>query len=172
MLIPSLCSKELDKTFSQWLRHCKPSHRLRIVQRLSRLVCQVLNDFDPIPVMKGGTHEVMNTLRQSVEALMQGSNLLIFPEHSRQNYADNLQREHAEAGSLRTLYSGFAQIGRMYYDSTGCMLNFVPVYVDRQRRVIRIATAIAYAPTGNDLYDRQTLTQRLYEALQAMSRQH
>lgn len=119
----------------------------KVTAKITSIIMQFLHKFNPIPVYKG-CDKVMSTLQQSVDSLISGENLLIFPEHPREDYSSIL-KEWYMAQRLRTFYSGFARIGEMYYDRTGKRLAFVPVYIDRWRRTIRIAPAIYYIRTDN-----------------------
>ena len=47
---------------------------------------------------------------------------------------------------LRTFYTGFAHIAKMYFDRTGKALLFYPLYSDMDERAFRIGEPVAYDP--------------------------
>ncbi|MBR1792706.1 MAG: GtrA family protein [Bacteroidales bacterium] len=169
MLDRRQCYEDLNNTFDQFFRGQSNSRRERSVKKITQMVTNILWDFNPIPVIKGGSRELMNTMTQSLDALLNGNNLLVFPEHSRTSYKGDIQREHDEAAALRTFYSGFAHIGKMYFDRTGKSLSFIPVFINRKQKTLRIDRPINYEPTGDARCDRQSLSMRLYDSLSAMS---
>ncbi len=154
--------------FHKFLRRFNHRRRERVLRKTTDTVIKILNDFNPIPVIKGGSRHVMETLKQSLNALIDGSNLLIFPEHPRTAFDGNFVREHDEAGTLRSFYSGFAHIGQMYFEHTKQNLLFVPIYINRKRHTMCINPPVAYEASGDTRRDRQRLSDRLYAAISTM----
>ena len=48
-----------------------------------------------------------------------------------------------KADNVRTFYTGFAHIGKMYFDRTGKSLLFYPLFSDRTTRSFRIGSPVA-----------------------------
>ncbi len=142
--------------------------RHKISNRITRCAVGVLNDFNPIPVFKSGSRKVIETIQQSVDALVSGENLLIFPERPRKSN-NNIRTERMEAANLRAFYSGFAKIGQDFFDRTGRALNFVPVYINQKQHTMCIAPAVAYSTTDDRRADSTGLATQLYNALFSMS---
>lgn len=168
MLNHKQCSEVINTTFHNLLHRFSQRKRERVLRKTTDTVIKILNDFNPIPVIKGGSRQVMETLGQSLNALVDGCNLLIFPEHPRTAFDGNLVREHDEAGTLRSFYSGFAHIGQMYFEHTKQNLLFVPIYINRKRRTMSINPPVAYEASGDTRRDRQRLSDRLYAAISTM----
>lgn len=114
-----------------------------LLDLLTRLTCWALNSFNPIPVVRGASRDVMTTFNESLKALEEGDNILIFPEKPKNMVG---LPEDADAYRLRSFYTGFAHVGKMYFDKTGKSLCFYPLYSDRDRRVFRIGKPVRYDP--------------------------
>ena len=73
-----------------------------------------LNSFNPIPVEKNNLRNVMTTFDDTVKVLSEGDNVLIFPERPRKvKRGDKMTVEHL-TDSVGRLFTGFANIGRLY----------------------------------------------------------
>lgn len=164
------CAKDVGRLFGRRLRLLGHRARRKVVDRVSRWVVALLRDFNPIPVFKNGSRNVIDTIEQSVDALMSGDNLLIFPERPRKDYKD-VDTERKQASRLRSFYMGFAKIGQDYYQRTGQQLRFVPVYINRKHRTMQIAPSIAYQCTADSHADRERLSMDLYTSLAQLSGQ-
>ena len=73
-----------------------------------------------IPVCRNSTNIIKTTMKQSVNALLNGERLLIFPD---QNYAD-------ESEQIGSVYTGFVHIGKKYRERTGSHIDFIPMKLD------------------------------------------
>ena len=140
----------------------------RLLRIASDFTCYVLNACDPIPVVRGSTHDVMETLELSLAALKDGDNLLIFPE------LPNNRTMEGELGAdpklLRNLYTGFAHIGKMYYESTGKCLLFYPIYSDGERREFRIGAPVSYNPSLPPRESKAAISTELHKRLAELGR--
>ncbi len=163
------CYRDLNRIIGRKFRMFGRRFRHKVVEGIAHRAVIMLNDFNPIPVFKNGSRGVVETLKQSVDALVAGENLLIFPEHPRKNNR-NIHTERRQASHLRTLYNGFAKLGQDFYNRTGETLRFIPVYINKKRRTMSIAPAVAYCVTGDAHSDRMMLAERLYSVLASMSK--
>jgi len=171
MLDRDECYRNLYDTFGRSL-HLSSRLRHHLIGRLRDIVIAVLRDYNPIPVIKDGSRQIMDTLKVSADTLASGCNLLIFPEHSRQSYHGDIASERSKADNeLRTFYSGFAHLGHLYYQRTGQDLRFIPLYVDRKHRTMYVSPGITYHHTGSPRDDRQQLADTLFLTLSRMSSQ-
>lgn len=102
---------------------------------LGHLACKNLVRFNAIPVDRNNPGRLISTMRQSVSALMEGQNLIIFPETGMPEYS---------LTSVTPFFSGFATIGSLYYRKTGKPLHFCPCYIDEQHHTIRFGELISY----------------------------
>jgi len=80
-----------------------------------------------IPVYRG-SGQAIKTFRMSLDALMRGESLLIFPD-----------KDYTSTDSeVSELYEGFLRLDRFYYRRTGEHIPFIALYGDRVRRTLTI----------------------------------
>ena len=107
-----------------------------------RALAWVLGKAIPPLLIQSGTipvyHDsrILTTLRESMHALEEGSDLVIFAE-SPVRYSE----------FVNELQPGFTDIARLWYKKTRKCLAFYPFYVEKQNRVISIGKPIRYDPT-------------------------
>jgi hypothetical protein len=114
-----------------WLRRA-------LVTIISPIVVWALSSFDPIPVYRGSTKDVIKTFSLSIACLNAGDSILLFPENPEDTYQEQVS----------AFYTGFANLGRLYYKRTGNKLTFYPVYASKRHREIRIGEGVRYNPQG------------------------
>ncbi len=78
---------------------------------------------------------IMNTLSESLEALDNGTNLVIFPE------CPEKFSEH-----INDFYGGFAKLAELYYKKHGKPLKFYPTYIAHSLRTVMVGKAIEAPP--------------------------
>jgi len=144
MVDPDKAAEYLRKDFVEPQLHV-PSHMSREVSRLiSQASVRLLRAIEGIPVRQGDAlHE---TYRVSVEYLLQGRNLLIFPE-------DPDQPRNALYG-MTPFKKGFARLGEMYFERTSKILRFCPLVVHPEERKVKVGTPIAYNPFNEAVRER------------------
>lgn len=128
----------------------------RLLWWLSGPMCHVLNSFEPIPVYKGMPKESAGTIELSVDALERGENLLIFPEKP----SDRYDRE-----SYKDFNTGFAAIGRAFYDRTGQCLEFYPVWTDQEKHEFRIGRPVTFDPSGDPRTEKLRISSELRDRM-------
>ena len=123
----------------------------------------IMRSMDCIPVYHGNTRQLMNTFRSTVEAMEAGDNILVFPENSATNADGRFLRE-----GVSEFFSGFAVIGQLYYKRTGKNCRFVPIYADKQRRVISFGHEARYNGEANPAEEKERLSQVLRDEMLRM----
>ena len=78
-----------------------------------------------------------DTLRQSIEAMESGDNLLIFPESQDGKY---------QRGGIGKIAPGFVMLAEAYWKKTGKKLRMLPLYANREARTITFGEIILYEP--------------------------
>lgn len=126
---------------------------------------RILLSFRPIPVVRGASHDTMSTFEQSLAALVEGDNLLIFAEKS----VDMGGGEDPDP--IRSFYTGFAHLGKLYYNATGCDLLFYPVFANRHRREIKIGVPVAYNHTLPPREAKQAVAAVLHQRMEELSQE-
>ena len=139
------------------------SHKCKWFFRLlSKIVMPMLRPLlrmgDPILVYHD--RRITNTFNESVEALEQGKNLVVFPE------SPVRATEY-----VSTLYDGFADVGRMYFKKTGKCLKFYPVYCEKKNRVISIGEPITYDPNAPQRDERRIIAEHVQNGIDSLARE-
>jgi hypothetical protein len=128
-----------------------------ITMIFSPIVVWGLKSFDPIPVYRGSARGTVKTFKMSVECLNSGDSILLFPENPEERYGD----------SINSFYSGFADLGRMFYRKTGGRLLFYPVYTSKRSRTLRIGEGVRYDPAGGR-EERDKIVSALEESMRRL----
>lgn len=139
--------------------------RNKLPDMLQPLVYKVMTSIEPIAVHRDSSREVINTFKDTVEALEQGDNILVFPEKPEAG------KHYSDDGAVDAFYTGFADIGRMYYRKTGKKVRFYPVYVDKNNREIVIGEGLEYNSENPKQDEKRRIAEVLNARMQAMSEQ-
>lgn len=86
---------------------------------------------------------VLSTFKKSVRMLQEGKNMVIFPEKDEQN--NNI---------LYKFQDRFVDVAKLYYNTCGKKLNFVPMYISPKLKSIYIGTSIEF-DSENDIADER-----------------
>ena len=143
-------------TFRDKFTFLGPKAKRRLLHGVSRLVCHVLNSFDPIPVRKGDPRKSVETVIRSVEALERGENLLIFPEKPDDRYDEE---------SYKEFHTGFAALGRAYFKHTGRKLRFYPVFSDSKTRRMVIGKPVTFDPSEESRAEKLRISSELQASM-------
>ncbi len=127
--------------------------RSPLAKAVSRLSVWGMNQLENIPVYRAPPGQLIKTFRESIEAMQAGDNLLIFPENP-----NALGQDHGyEQGRVGEFFTGFALLAPVYYNRTGKRCRFLPMYANKQARVITFGEEIVYQPGD----DRQAEAERI-----------
>ena len=97
-----------------------------------------------------------DTIKQSVDALVRGENLLIFPEKPKDRYNEE---------SYKDFNTGFAALGRAYYERTGQCLDFYPAWSDRKSHTFNIGKPVTFDPANDARMEKQRISAELKERM-------
>lgn len=125
-----------ENTFSKKTFLPVPVRKL-IAFLLGWLSVNVMNSLKAIAVYRDSPMKLRQTLRESVEALENGDNLMIFPEHPSGKY---------EKDGISELSPGFLMLAEAWWKKTGKKLRILPVYANRERRTFTFGNEIMYEP--------------------------
>ena len=104
---------------------------------LGWLSVNVMNALRAIAVYRDSPLKLRQTLRESVEALENGENLMIFPEHPDGKY---------EKGGVSEFSPGFLMLAEAWWKKSGKKLRILPVYANREERTFTYGDEIVYEP--------------------------
>ena len=103
------------------------------------LSANVMCGLNSIPVYRDSPMKLRMTLRKSVEALENGDNLMIFPEHPDGKYVK---------GSVSEFSPGFLMLAEAWWKKTGKKLRILPVFANRTERTFTFGEEICYEPAN------------------------
>ncbi len=116
----------------------------------------VFNLADTIPVYRD--MRLVTTFRKSVEALEQGTNVIIFPE---------CKQPHNHI--VNQFQDRFIDVARMYYKRTGKAVRFVPMYLTPTLKKICLGTPIVFDPQAPIAAERARICDGLMQAITDMA---
>jgi hypothetical protein len=134
----------------------KPKWTLPFFRLLSYLITPLavclFNNAHTIPVYHDA--RLRTTLRESLDRLDEGNNLVIFPEH-------NVPYNHI----LYDFQDRFIDLARLYYRRTGKALSFVPMYVAPSLRETHFGEPIRFDPGAPLDAERERIKRYLMESI-------
>ncbi|NLN84359.1 MAG: glycerol acyltransferase [Firmicutes bacterium] len=110
---------------------------------LAPFVVAVLDSMQGIPVYRESIRS-LRTIKATLKALYEGGTILIFPDI---NYISTDKKD-------RSVYEGFLYLERYYFNRTGKHIPFVPMFLDRKEKKIKIGQSICFAD-GIDFYEQK-----------------
>lgn len=144
-LYPWLMDEMLDRkkaaTYLQWdfverTLKLKPPLSAVFSRLLAKLTVPLLASTGAIPASQS-FDAVQGALKQSVDLLLRGKCLLIFPE--------NIQLPEDTASRMRPFKKGFTRLGELLYAESGRLLPFFPITVHETRTAV-LGKAVVYNP--------------------------
>ncbi len=124
----------------------------------------VFGQLDCIPVFRNKPRELMQTFRNTAEALEAGDHLLIFPENPN---ATGEGQGYATEG-LGPLFTGFEMIAPIYYNRTGKCCRFLPMYAHKAARTVSFGTEIVYDPKNEPGAERTRLVTEIEQQMRGL----
>lgn len=100
---------------------------------MSRFVPSLVKNIGGIPVYRKSI-QVKKTFRLSMEALLRGESVIIYPDIDYTS-TDDMPGQ---------IYTGFLLLGKLYRKDTGKNLSFVPVDVNMKRRAMTMGAPIVF----------------------------
>ncbi|MCR5567212.1 MAG: hypothetical protein K6F61_10195 [Clostridiales bacterium] len=127
---------------------------------LGWLSVNIMNALRAIPVYRDSPMKLRQTLRESVDALEHGENLMIFPEHPEGKYVK---------GGISELSPGFLMLAEAWWKKSGKKLRIMPVYANREKRTFTFGDEIRYEPENGYAAEQERILNEAYEQLAALS---
>jgi len=139
----------------------------RISNVLAPIAVGVINSCQPVPVdrNRGWCREAFH---QSLDLLLSGESLLIFPEHP--------ERDDKNTEEIRPFLGGFCWLSQMYQESTRLPLTIQPMAVYPPKRRMIIDTSVNLDLRGDhrtaidkSISELQAIINRLYNTIKSMT---
>ena len=127
---------------------------------LGWLSVNVMNALRAIAVYRDSPMKLRQTLRESVEALEQGENLMIFPEHPEGKYVK---------GGISELSPGFVMLAEAWWKKTGKKMRMMPVFANREKRTFTFGEEIVYEPENGYAAEQERILEEAYLRLTELS---
>lgn len=127
---------------------------------LGWLSVNVMNALRAIAVYRDSPMKLRQTLRESVEALAQGENLMIFPEHPEGKYVK---------GGISELSPGFLMLAEAWWKKTGKKMRMMPVFANREKRTFTFGEEIVYEPENGYASEQERILEEAYRQLSDLS---
>ena len=128
---------------------------------LGWLSVNVMNALRAIAVYRDSPMKLRQTIRESVDALNQGENLMIFPEHPEGKYVK---------GGISELSPGFLMLAEAWWKKSGKQLRMMPVFANREKRTFTFGNEIVYKPANGYAAEQERVLKEAYEQLIALSK--
>lgn len=126
---------------------------------LGPLFVRLLQSTGAIPVYRNSL-KVRETFMKTLEALDEGSSILIFPDI---NYSE----ENGETGSL---YEGFLLLEHLWMRKAGEHIRFVPVNVSLSGKTLTVGKSISFTGALPFREEKGIIARRLEDTLNQMAR--
>ena len=127
---------------------------------LGWLSVNIMNSLRAIAVYRDSPMKLRQTIRESVEALAAGENLMIFPEHPEGKYVKN---------GISELSPGFLMLAEAWWKKCGKKLRLMPVYANREQRTFTFGEEIDYEPENGFAAEQDRILKEAYEQLVKLS---
>lgn len=141
--------------WSEKPRWCRPFFKLLsyIIAPLS--VC-VFNNAETIGVYHDT--RIISTFRQTVKALQEGANVVIFPEHD-EPYDHIICR----------FQDRFIDVAKLFYKRTGKAVSFVPMYLAPKLKTMYLGKPVAFHPEAPMEEERTRIAGELMAAVSSLA---
>lgn len=127
---------------------------------LGWLSVNVMNALRAIAVYRDSPMKLRQTIRESVDALNNGENLMIFPEHPEGKYVK---------GGISELSPGFLMLAEAWWKKSGKKLRMMPVFANREKRTFTFGDEIVYEPENGYAAEQDRILKEAYEQLVGLS---
>ena len=137
--------------WSQKPRYTHPFYRL-LSYIIAPFSAAVFTNAETIPVYHD--HHTLTTFRETLNSLIEGTSVVIFPEH-------DVKHNHI----VYDFQDGFVDIARMYRKKTGKELKFVPFYIAPKLRSFHFGDYVEYDSTNDAASERRRICDRLMDEI-------
>jgi 1-acyl-sn-glycerol-3-phosphate acyltransferase len=147
----------LQEDFTELELKLRPPASVWLARLLGRICVALMRDLQAIPVYNA-SRRIRLTLERSLDLLLRGRNILVFPE--------NKERPINEV--LGDFSTGFISMARLYYEKTRKAICFLPVAVNQKVKGIRIGRPIRFDAGLPFLQEKRRLKRELENSIYRM----
>ena len=124
----------------------------------SYLVPWLVNSAAAIPVYRK-SRRIVETMKISHEALMNGESILIFPDI---DYS-------SESKKTSDIYQGFLHLEKRYFKETKKHLTFVPLFSDSDHKIVRVGKEITFTGREKFIDEREKIADEITNELNRLA---
>lgn len=165
MLYHELTSKELYERITYRMPLLSKKAKKRVARWIAKPVNWAMNSFNPIPVERDNLRNIIDTFNATIKALEEGDNILLFPERPAKIVEKGHQTLRHQKDTVGEIYTGFAQIGKMYYEKTGKHIRFYPVYTNKHTHSLRIGNPIIFDSNNPHQEEKLRIATSLHDSI-------
>ena len=168
MLDIELATEEMYSRFMYRVPLVGKKFKKHLANCLAYPVVWAMNSFNPIGVERDNLRNVMTTFNDTIKALKESDNILLFPERPVKKVISGKETKVHSTDSIGNLFKGFAKLGNMYWKETGRCIAFYPIYADKEKHTFTIGEAVVYEPNNNVNDERDRIAEELKAKMQMM----
>jgi 1-acyl-sn-glycerol-3-phosphate acyltransferase len=150
-------AKRLQDEFTELELKLRPPLSVWLARIIGRVCVLLMRDLGAIPVY-AKSRRIRDTLERSLELLLKGKNILVFPE----------DKERPLNEVLGEFSTGFLALARLYYQRTRKAISFLPVAVNQKVRGIQIGKPIRFRSGRPFHEEKRRLKRELEQAIYSM----
>ena len=150
-------ARRLQKEFTELELKLRPPASVWLARLIGRICVFIMRDLQAIPVYSS-SRRIRDTFQRSLELLLKGKNILVFPE--------NKERPINEV--LGDFSTGFLAMARLYYQKTRKAIRFLPVAVNQKVKGIRIGQPIRFDAGLPFAQEKRRLKRELEDSIYSM----
>lgn len=159
MLEPGDCRAYIQHDFFEARLGVPEAFSARIAKLIEQPLISLMRSTRPIPVYRDGSQRIVQTFNESINALENGENLLVFPENgSLPPYSPRIKDFH----------TGFLYLGKLYHRRTGKRLVFYPVSLNPHAHSIQVGKRISYNPAADNAPEQERIRQHLLQQIDTL----
>ncbi len=145
MLDPELAPDYLRIDFVEKEMLLQPPASIWAARALSKISVPLLRAVGCVPVPPEA-EGMRGTFEHSLELLLKGSFLAVFPEDPNQPLDPHVR--------MSPFKKGFTRLGELYYQRTGASLRFYPLAVHAEQRIVQVGEPVAFNPLTAPVRER------------------
>lgn len=161
MLYIDLAADEMYRRFMYRIPLFSEKAKRKMAKWLARPVTWALKSFNPIAVERDDLRKVMKTFNDTIQALKESDNILLFPEKPAKVIISGKETIIHTTDSVGNLFTGFAKLGSMYWAECKKKLSFYPIYADKSDRTFRIGEPVVYDPDNCPKAEKKRIVEEL-----------
>lgn len=127
------CAQRIREEFTEAELRFKPPWSVWLAKLIGRICVAIMKDIEAIPVY-ANSRRIRDTLQRSLELLLKGKHILVFPEDSQKKLNEVFDE----------FCTGFLSLARLYYQKTKKVIAFLPVAVNHRVKGIKIGKPIRF----------------------------